>query len=147
MIVANILDAPDILAMAGDGSSSGRVIELVKRLHNGGHATLLSRKRDACVIGDPLGNGKWSMHILSQPEARGKDLWLFGLKALRWMVSDRRLETALFFVSQDNKPLLRFLSYYGLSKVADVSSTETLYIASREQIKQACIKHQIEWRK
>ena len=129
-----------------DVSASGQIIELTKRLADPNHAVLLSRKGDSCIIGDPLGRGKWSIHILSQQEARGKDLWLFCLKAMRWMVSDRRLTTALFFVQKDNRPLQAFLAYYGLSKVADVSADEMLYIASKEQIKQSCIKHRIEWR-
>jgi len=130
MRVATILDAGEILAL---DEKEAFTIGVVDRLKTGRSVTLLDDNEKACVIYDPLWNGKWIAHILSDTSIRGKGLWDFAHKTAKWMIEHREMKHLLIFAEKTNFTLRSFILYYRLNKATSVGN-EALYIASAEQI-------------
>lgn len=141
MRVGSVLDTGKILPMIPE-EDSPMLLQTAERLTSSNSVCLLDDSNQGCLGFDFLGTSKWSVHIISLPRFRGKELWRFSVQAMLWMIKHRKLGFAFFFVAADNKVMKRFLAYYGL-KPTSTFGNELLYIVSSEEILNFAAEQQI----
>lgn len=95
--------------------------------------TLLSDEEDKAIMFDCVRDKVYSCHILSKKVARGRNLWLFALKALRRIIEDYSAEYFMMFVKKDRKDLVMFLSQFKVKPKIEIGS-DYLYVVSKDEV-------------
>jgi hypothetical protein len=87
---------------------------------------------DTCISFEPMGHGKYQVHIYSvSRDSRGKGLRDFAVRASRWMLNNTDAKVFLNFVKVGRLDLKLFMKMIGSKRMGAIpGSDEILYVST-----------------
>lgn len=87
---------------------------------------------DAVISFDPLGHGKYQVHLYSvSRDSRGLPLRNFAVRAARWMLNETDAKVFLTFIKHDRLDLRLFMKMIGSKRMGAIpGSDEILYVST-----------------